>query len=98
MAVRVVTPVGESPAQTADLFTYSPTITSLSRTSGPLAGGTKVPHQRIFDSDERQVRYNGSQDIHRRVAYPDCGHFSCNAAGQVKDLGGDDRWPGDPSH
>ena len=27
---------------TADLFTYGPTITSLSRTSGPVAGGTKV--------------------------------------------------------
>ena len=40
--VQVVTPGGESPAVTADLFTYGPTITSLSRTSGPVAGGTKV--------------------------------------------------------
>ena len=40
--VRVVTPGNESPAVTADLFTYGPTITSLSRTSGPVAGGTKV--------------------------------------------------------
>jgi hypothetical protein len=42
VAVRVVTPGGESPAVSADLFTYGPTITSLSRTSGPVAGGTKV--------------------------------------------------------
>ena len=44
VAVRVVTPGGESPAVTADLFTYvsGPTITSLSRTSGSVAGGTKV--------------------------------------------------------
>ena len=37
-------PGGESPAATADLFTYvpGPTITSLSRTSGPVGGGTKV--------------------------------------------------------
>ena len=42
VAVRVVTPGGESPAVPTDLFTYGPTITSLSRTSGPLAGGTKV--------------------------------------------------------
>jgi len=40
--VRVVTPGGESPVVTADLFTYGPTITSLSRTSGPVGGGTKV--------------------------------------------------------
>ena len=40
--MRVVTPGGESPAVTSDLFTYGPTITSLSRTSGPVAGGTKV--------------------------------------------------------
>ena len=40
--VRVATPASESPAVTADLFTYGPTITSLSRTSGPVAGGTKV--------------------------------------------------------
>jgi hypothetical protein len=45
VAVRVVTPEGESAAVTADLFGYGPTgptITSLSRTSGPVAGGTKV--------------------------------------------------------
>ena len=40
--VRAMTPGGESPAVTADLFTYGPTITSLSRTSGSGAGGTKV--------------------------------------------------------
>jgi hypothetical protein len=40
--VRVVTPGGESAIVTADLFTYGPTITSLSRTSGPVGGGTKV--------------------------------------------------------
>ena len=42
VAVRVVTPGGESNAVTADLFTYGPTITSLSRTGGPVGGGTKV--------------------------------------------------------
>jgi len=44
VAVRVMTPGGESPAVSADLFTYvsGPTITSLSRTSGPVTGGTKV--------------------------------------------------------
>ena len=40
--VRVVTPGGESAAVTADLFTYGPIITSLSRSSGPVGGGTKV--------------------------------------------------------
>ncbi|MGO9457374.1 MAG: IPT/TIG domain-containing protein [Acidimicrobiales bacterium] len=40
--VRVVTPGGESAVVSADLFTYGPTITSLSRTSGPVTGGTKV--------------------------------------------------------
>ena len=40
--VEVETPGGESPAVPGDLFTYGPTITSLSRTSGPTAGGTKV--------------------------------------------------------
>jgi hypothetical protein len=40
--VQVKTAAGESPAVTADLFTYGPTITSLSRTSGPVTGGTKV--------------------------------------------------------
>jgi hypothetical protein len=40
--VRVMTPVGESPPVTAAKFSYGPTITSLSRTSGPVAGGTKV--------------------------------------------------------
>jgi hypothetical protein len=40
--VRVMTTVGESPIVGPDLFTYGPTITSLSRTSGPHAGGTKV--------------------------------------------------------
>jgi hypothetical protein len=40
--VRVVTPGGESPTVPADLYTYGPTITSLARTSGPAAGGTKV--------------------------------------------------------
>ena len=42
VAVRVMTPGGESPSVTGDLFTYGPTITTLSRTSGPVAGGTKV--------------------------------------------------------
>ena len=42
--VQVKTPGGESPAVAADLFTYvpGPTITSLSRTTGPVTGGTKV--------------------------------------------------------
>ena len=40
--VRVKTPANESPVVTADHFTYGPVITSLSRTTGPVAGGTKV--------------------------------------------------------
>ncbi len=42
--VEVVTPGGRSTAVPADLFTYvaGPTITSLSRTSGSVSGGTKV--------------------------------------------------------
>ncbi len=40
--IRVKTSAGESPAVTADHFTYGPVITSLSRTTGPVAGGTKV--------------------------------------------------------
>ncbi len=42
VAVRVMTPGGESPTVAADMFTYGPIITSLSRTSGPPTGGTKV--------------------------------------------------------
>ena len=42
VAVRVVTPAGESAAVTGDLFTYGPILTSLSRSSGPVTGGTKV--------------------------------------------------------
>ena len=42
--VRVVAPGGESPAVTSDRFTYGSgtSITSISRTSGPVAGGTSV--------------------------------------------------------
>ena len=40
--VRVVTPGGTSAIVSSDLFTYGPVITSLSRTTGPVGGGTKV--------------------------------------------------------
>jgi hypothetical protein len=40
--VRVVTPGGTSPTVSGDLFTYGPTVKSLSRTTGPVAGGTKI--------------------------------------------------------
>jgi hypothetical protein len=40
--VRVTTPLGESHAVTAGLFTYGPIVTSISRPSGPVSGGTKV--------------------------------------------------------
>jgi hypothetical protein len=42
VAVTVKTPGGTSALVPADLFTYGPTITSLSRTTGSVAGGTKV--------------------------------------------------------
>jgi hypothetical protein len=44
VAVRVVTPYGAVNAPTAERFTYAavPTVTSLSPTSGPAAGGTNV--------------------------------------------------------
>ncbi len=38
--VTVTTPSGTSPINLADEFTYSPTITMISPTSGPLGGGT----------------------------------------------------------
>ncbi len=40
--IRVVTPGGESAVVSGDTFTYGPIITSLSRSSGPVGGGTKV--------------------------------------------------------
>jgi CSLREA domain-containing protein len=42
--ITVTTPIGTSPAVTADQFTYlaAPTVTSVSPISGPLAGGTSV--------------------------------------------------------
>ena len=42
VAVRVVTPAGESSTVTADLFTYGPTITSIAPTNGPVDGGNAV--------------------------------------------------------
>ena len=42
VAVRVKTPGGESAAVTGDLFTYGPTIASISPSSGPVAGGAQV--------------------------------------------------------
>ena len=38
----MVTPGGTSAIVPGDLFTYGPVIKSLSRTTGPVAGGTKV--------------------------------------------------------
>ena len=40
--VTVTTPDGTSPTNLADEFTYSPTITVISPTSGPVGGGTTV--------------------------------------------------------
>ena len=40
--VTVTTPSGTSPINLADEFTYSPTIASISPTSGPVGGGTTV--------------------------------------------------------
>jgi hypothetical protein len=40
--VRVLTPGGESAPVPADLFFYGPVVTSLSRTTGPVAGGAKL--------------------------------------------------------
>ena len=40
--VTVTTPGGVSATSPADQFTYAPTVTSISPTSGPLAGGTLV--------------------------------------------------------
>jgi hypothetical protein len=40
--VEVSTPVGRSSAVPADLFTYGPVISSMSRTTGTTTGGTKV--------------------------------------------------------
>ncbi len=40
--VTVTTPGGTSATSTADQFTYAPTVTGLSPTSGPVAGGTSV--------------------------------------------------------
>jgi hypothetical protein len=58
--VQVKTPVGESPAVSADLFTYGPTITSLSRTSGPVTGGTKVTITGTGFSTVQRVKFGTS--------------------------------------
>ena len=58
--VQVATPGGESPVSTADLFTYGPTITSLSRSSGPVTGGTKVTITGTGFSTVAHVRFGTS--------------------------------------
>jgi len=42
VSVKVHTPGGVSTVVAAATFTYGPTISSLSRTTGPVAGGTKI--------------------------------------------------------
>ena len=89
--VQVVTPAGESPAVTADLFTYGPTITSLSRTSRSGDRWHQSDHHRdrVLHSAERQVRDNGSQDIHGQIVHPDRGHLPCARSWPSQDLGND---------
>ena len=57
--VRVVAAAGESPAAASDRFTYGSgaSITSLSRTSGPVAGGTSVTITGTGFSGATHVRF-----------------------------------------
>ena len=89
--VRVVTPGGESAAVTADLFTYGPIITSLSRSSGPVGGGTKVTitGAGFIDSAARQVRHNDSRVVHSQVGHPDRRHLPGARRRPGADLGDD---------
>jgi hypothetical protein len=40
--IQVVTPAGDTPKSSKDLFTYSPVVTKVSPNSGPAEGGTSV--------------------------------------------------------
>ncbi len=84
--VRVVTPAGESPAMTADLFTYGPTIASLSRTSGPVAGGTKVTITGTGFSTVRSVKFGTTtaRTFTVRSATQIVATSPAHAAGQVR--------------
>ena len=84
--VRVVTPGGESAAAPAHLFTYGPTITSLSRTSGPPAGGTKVTIAGSGFSTVTSVKFGTTTAKSYTVSSPTSiiATSPAHAAGQVR--------------
>ena len=65
--VRVVTPVGKSAVVTADQFTYkvvAPTVTGVSPTSGPTAGGTPVTVRGSGFTGATQVLFGSTVATH----------------------------------
>ena len=89
VAVRVVTPGGESASVTADLFTYGPIVTSISPASGSTAGGSQVTVTGIGFSTVtgREVRDNGRHGTHGQVVHPAGGHVSGARSRHSEDLG-----------
>jgi hypothetical protein len=84
--IKVVTPGGTSSAVAVDHFTYGPVITSLSRSTGPVAGGTKVTitghgfttvqHVKFGTATAKSFTVNSSSQIVATTA--------AHAAGQVR--------------
>ena len=79
---------------TNDRFTYGSgtSITSLSRTSGPVAGGTSViiTGTGFSTVEQRQVRDDDSQGLHGQIDDPDCGHRTGTDTRPGKSGSGDD--------
>ena len=71
---------------TADLFTYGPTITSLSRTSGPVAGGTKVTIAGTGFISVTSVKFGTTYGLSYTVSSPTSiiATSPAHAAGQVR--------------
>ena len=94
--VRVATPGGTSPVVVGDLFTYGPTITSISRTSGTSAGGTKITVSGSGFSTVTSVNFrdNGRQGVHHLFGHHDDRHLSGACCRSGPDLGDD----GDRNH
>ena len=61
--VRVTNDVGDSAATTADLFSYIPTVISLSQNTGPTAGGTSVTITGTGFATGATVKFGGVASI-----------------------------------
>ena len=98
--VRVKTPANESPVVTADHFTYGPVITSLSRTTGPVAGGTKVTINGAGFLTVQHVKFGARHSVlHRQLGHLDHGHHPGTRSRHGRCLGDDGcRYDADNQH